>query len=119
MQLHATVSASEFDEHYQMAYVYCRDIKTGYCFSLSRFPGEEGIEIMVLDQVTTKVPDLSVIFTGNTISAELAPAVASQLDGQTRYEVHLDNIGNRMSDVRAALHKIFENKNGFQDFSAT
>nr|WP_206425901.1 hypothetical protein [Ralstonia solanacearum] len=68
VRLQATVSASEFDEHYQMAFVYCMDEQRNYCFSLSRFPDEERIEVMVRDQLVCKVDDVSVTLEGRTMT---------------------------------------------------
>lgn len=34
MKLQATISASEFDEYYEMALVYCFDKAKDYCLSL-------------------------------------------------------------------------------------
>lgn len=102
-----------------MAYVHCTDETSGYCFSLSRIPHEEHIELMVYDQLVARISDLPVVFTGHAIHAELHPELASRLDGVSKYEINLLDIDGRRSELISALHKIFEGKTGFRDLSAT
>lgn len=97
-----------------MAYVYCRDVTTGYCFSLARFPNEDEIEVMVSDQLNTKVADICVRFNGNTIYVDLPAPVAERLDGKQKYEIKLVSIEGREQEIQSALRKIFEGKVGFE-----
>lgn len=115
MYLNATVSASSFDEHYGMALVYCFDKGKNYCFSLSRFPDEDEIDVMVLDQINHKVDDLSVRLEEKILTVNLDGGVATQLDGHTTYTIALLDIdGVGLLSLHDALRKIFEGKNGLQ-----
>lgn len=115
MHLNATVSASAFDEHYEMALVYCFDKEKNYCFSLSRFPDENEIEVMVLDQINYKVDDLSVLLRNSTLTVTLNQAVAAKLDGHLNYTIDLVGIdGSGVSLLCDALRKIFEGKHGLR-----
>jgi hypothetical protein len=115
MYLNATFSASAFDEHYQMALVYCFDREKNYCFSLSRFPEEDEIEVMVLDQINYKVGDLSVHLRGSMLSVSLDQLVAARLDGQRTYTINLIGAeGAAHESLRGALGKIFEGKHGLR-----
>lgn len=112
MHINATVSASAFDEHYEMALVYCFDKEKKYCFSLSRFPDENGIEVMVSDQINCKVDDLSGRLRSSTLTILLDKAVAENLDGHTNYTINLIDADD--VSLHAALRKIFEGKHGLQ-----
>jgi hypothetical protein len=115
MHLNATVSASSFDEHYEMAFIYCFDKIKNYCFSLSRFPGEDEIEVMILDKINHKVDDLSVQLEEKILTVNLDGGVAAKLDGHTTYTIALldvDGIG--LLSLHDALRKIFYGKNGLQ-----
>ncbi|MQA38821.1 transcriptional repressor [Rugamonas aquatica] len=115
MYLNATFSASPFDDHYQMALIYCFDQDQNYCFSLSRFPGENEIEVMVLDQVNRKVSDLSVVLEGSTLNIALDDELAAQLDGHGSYTICLIGIeARKLETLRDALRKIFEGKHGLR-----
>ncbi|WP_197325076.1 transcriptional repressor [Ralstonia solanacearum] len=114
VRLQATVSASEFDEHYQMAFVYCMDAQRNYCFSLSRFPDEECIEVMVRDQLVCKVDDVSVTLEGQTMTVALDSTVAARLDGESGYVIELNAAEEELPGIRAALRKIFEGKSGLR-----
>lgn len=115
MHLNATVSASAFDEYYQMALVYCFDREKNYCFSLSRFPEEDEIEVMVLDQINHKVVDLSVELRGSTLNVALDKSLAAHLDGHTSYTIGLLGVeGPERDHLRDALRKIFEGKHGLR-----
>ena len=113
MHLNATFFASPFDDHYQMALLYCIDKEQNYCFSLSRFSDEDKIEVMVLDQVNSKVDDLSVKLRGSMLSVSIDESLAAQLDGHRTYSINLIGAdGVKAEDLRDALHKIFEGKHG-------
>lgn len=113
--LNARVNASAFDSHYQMALVYCFDEEQNYRFSLNRFPNEDQIEVMVLDQINCKVDDLSVVLTSDEILVEVEAGVSQKLDGTTHYRIQIN--GGPTSELRDALAKIFEKKQGFCDKS--
>lgn len=120
MELHATIGAatSDLDDDESFANIYCHDAEQDYCFALSRFPDDALIEVMVRDQITVRVKDLSVRLTDDTIDVELEPALAARLDGQTRYVIHLAPGQYDPATLRAALTEIFVGKNGYQDDSA-
>lgn len=112
--LKAEVSASPDDDHYEMALVYCVDRTANYVFSLSRFPDQDEIELMVLDQLVARVRDLEVILDGNVLRADLPLEVARELDGTRQYVVNLMATGVELQHVRDALAKIFEGKKGLR-----
>ncbi|WP_262562484.1 hypothetical protein [Acaryochloris sp. CCMEE 5410] len=71
MALVVQISASPYDTDYGMAYVYGFDKAKNYCFSLSRFPHSEHIEVMVVDQLVSHVDDLTISVTHNLMTATL------------------------------------------------
>ncbi|POM16503.1 Uncharacterised protein [Burkholderia cepacia] len=119
MELHATVGAatSDLDDDESFANIYCHDAEQDYCFALSRFPDDTLIEVMVRDQITWRVKDLSVTLTDDTINIEIEPGIAARLDGQTRYVIHLAPGQYDPVTLRTALKEIFAGKSGFQDDS--
>ncbi|HDR9498695.1 TPA: hypothetical protein QDC06_001918 [Burkholderia cepacia] len=119
MELHATVGAatSDLDDDESFANIYCHDAEQDYCFALSRFPDDTLIEVMVRDQITWRVKDLSVTLTDDTIDIEIEPGIAARLDGQTHYVIHLAPGQYDPVTLRAALKEIFAGKSGFQDDS--
>ncbi|KWB34465.1 hypothetical protein WL34_22775 [Burkholderia cepacia] len=119
MELHATVGAatSDLDDDESFANIYCHDAEQDYCFALSRFPDDTLIEVMVRDQITWRVKDLSVTLTDDTIDIEIEPGIAARLDGQTRHVIHLAPGQYDPVTLRAALKEIFAGKSGFQDDS--
>lgn len=112
MHLSATFHASAFDEYYEMALIYCIDKKRNYCFSLTRFPDEDEIGVMVLDQINCKVEDLTVKLTGNIMAVQLENDIAEKLDGHSEYTIALDGDEGSFVALISALRKIFEGKNG-------
>lgn len=112
--LNAAVSASPYDEHYEMALVYCVDKQSGHCFSLSRFPGDAEIEIMVVDQLVEKVLDLEVVLEGRTLRAKIPQRLAMRLEGVEQYIVHLDLPEAEMPNLIKSLEAIFSGKEGFE-----
>jgi hypothetical protein len=111
MNLTTPVSAAEFDEHYQMAFVYCYDAERRYCFSLSRFPDESEIEVMVGDQSVYKVHDLSVELNGSALLARMDHADRPR-DFHERYSIDLRIEPGGEEGLHRALRKIFEGKKG-------
>jgi hypothetical protein len=118
MHLKATFRASPYDERYEMALVYCVDKKQRYCFSLTRFPNESSIAVMVLDQLNCRVDDLSVELRGNVLTARLEKSVAERLDGHSEYVVELEQGNQGLESLTAALVKIFEGKSGLRLLSS-
>ncbi len=90
------------------------DEQRNYCFSLSRFPDEERIEVMVRDQLVCKVDDVSVTLEGRTMTVALDSAVAARLDGESGYVIALNAAEEDLPGIRAALRKIFEGKSGLR-----
>ncbi|AOI96097.1 hypothetical protein LGM71_16385 [Burkholderia sp. AU33545] len=121
MELHATVGAatSDIDDDESCANIYCHDAAQNYCFSLLRFPEETSIEVMVLDQLTAHVKDLTVRLTGDTIEVKLDERTAARLDGNTHYVIHLAPGEHDPVVLRAALKEIFDGKSGYRDDSAS
>lgn len=97
-----------------MALVYCDDPAQPYCFALTRDPERAEIELMVSDQVFTRLADLDLALHGNTLTAHLGAAVAQALDGTTHYTIHLQPTSEERQQLVQALEKIFEGKQGFR-----
>ena len=112
MYLNARVSMSPYNEKYNMAYMYCYDESKRYCFSLSRFPEGEEIEVMVLDQVNLKVDDLSVEFDSRQLVVQLEKNVADRLDGHDQYIIDVVLTEDEDLILRETLYKIFSGKKG-------
>lgn len=117
MDLKVTILASEFDEDYEMALVYCFDKTKDYCFSLTRLPDSEEIEVMVLDQINHRVNDLSVVLNQSSIEVTLSKEASSNLDGHASYTIAFEPLKTDINELRRALEKIFEEKNGFTNKS--
>lgn len=110
--LNATVSASPYNEHYEMALVYCIDKETRHCFSFARYPGEEEIEVMVGLQTNTRVLDLQVTLTSNCLRVNIPEEPARRLEGVEQYIIHLDLLDPERAVLISSLKMIFEGKNG-------
>lgn len=95
-----------------MALVYCVDKESGHCFSLTRLPGEEEIEVMVVDQINTKALDLQVTLVDNCLRAIIPEELARHLDGVEEYIINLDLPNHEQAVLISSLKKIFEGKRG-------
>jgi hypothetical protein len=115
MKLHANIFASDFDEYYEMAILYCFDKANNYCFSLTRFPDSEEIEVMVLDQINYPVNDLSVVLNPESIEVLLNKEDANNLDGTSAYTISFDPRAVDIIEMAKALEKIFDSKQGFKN----
>ena len=113
MNLQVDISASPYDDHYDMALVYCFDKSQNYCFSLSRAPDSSEIEIMVCDQINCKVNDLDLILYRNFLKVNLSAVVAAKLDGHQMYKVEFELDDQEYDLIHQSLDKIFEGKKGF------
>ncbi|HDR9057981.1 hypothetical protein [Burkholderia vietnamiensis] len=121
MELHATLGAAtaDVDDDESFANLYCFDAEQDYCFSLLRFPEDTTIEVMVRDQLTARVDDLSVRLTERTLEVELDERTAARLDGNTHYVIHLAPGEHDRAVLRAALAEIFDGKRGYRDDTAS
>lgn len=97
-----------------MALVYCVDKASGHCFSLTRFPDQEEIELMVVDQIISKVTDLDITLNGRCLIATLPPDLSRRLDGIEQYCVHLDLPDHEFPVLTESLAKIFDGKSGLK-----
>jgi hypothetical protein len=91
----------------EFAYAYCTD-ENGYCLSVGRFPGDELVEVMVVDQVNHKTRAVLVELSRGELRLELSAAAAAHLDGITKYTVPLDATDEEFRQLDAALSAIFE-----------
>ncbi|PXX42680.1 transcriptional repressor [Undibacterium pigrum] len=114
MHLHTKISFSAFDERYEMAFLYCYDKQKNYCFSLSRLPDEDYIEIMVLDQVIHRVQDLDFRLQADNILVCLDNATAAELDHIAEYRIQFQLPEESRDSLIAALQAIFAGKQGLQ-----
>lgn len=97
------VGSREDDE---LAYVYCVD-ESGYCLSLARFPDDELVEVMVVDQANHKTCELTVELSSDELRVQLSLAVADALDGVTEYVVPLAATDEELRELDAALTVLF------------
>ncbi|WP_372177740.1 hypothetical protein ACCQ23_00670 [Xanthomonas axonopodis pv. phyllanthi] len=97
-----------------MALVYCADKQSGHCFSLTRFPDEDAIEVMVIDQVNSKVLDLDVTLDGRCLLAQIPPDLSRKIGGIEQYIVHLDLPDDELPVLVSALQQIFSGKSGLK-----
>lgn len=110
--LNAAVSSSPYDERYEMAFVYCVDRVLNHCFSLSRYPGEQEIEVMAVDQVVAKVDDLDLRLSRASLQARLPQQLVVKLHGIQRYVVQFALDEAAFVSLKESLLKIFEGKGG-------
>ncbi|MGR3279050.1 hypothetical protein ACSYAD_28710 [Acaryochloris marina NIES-2412] len=106
------IAASPYDADCDMAYVYCVDEAKNYCFSLSRFPNSEHIEVMVLDQLVSHVDDLTMSVTRNLMTATLDEKTATSLDGYQHYDLQFELTPLEMTRLIDSLQQIFAGKSG-------
>jgi hypothetical protein len=90
----------------ELAYAYCTD-ESGYCLSVARFPDDELVEVMVIDQVNYKTREVSVELSRDELRLRLSPAAAAHLDGITEYVVPLAATETELRELDAALSVIF------------
>jgi hypothetical protein len=93
-----------------LAYAYCID-ETGYCLSVSRYPQDELIEVMVYDQLNHKTCEVSVELSMNQLVLGISPAAAAHLHGITEYTVQFAISDDDLHDLDAALSVIFADGN--------
>ncbi|WP_235110010.1 hypothetical protein [Acaryochloris sp. 'Moss Beach'] len=112
VELVVDISASPDDADYDMAYVYCFDAAKNYCFSLSRFPNAEQIEVMVLNQLVSHVDDVTISVSSNLITATLEEETAASLDGYQYYDLQFELTPSEMTRLIDSLKRIFNGKSG-------
>lgn len=112
MNLRATISASAYDADYAMALMYCFDSAQNYCFSLTREPNSDEIEVMVVDQVNQKTDTVTIQLHRDYLRAIINPSLAKQLDGHEEYVIEFTANEQEHENLRLSLKKIFEGKNG-------
>lgn len=97
-------------ENQELAFIYCTD-ESGYCLSLARFPNDELVEVMVVDQVNHNTREVAVELFRNELRVSLSPTAAVHLDGITEYTVPLAATDDELRELDAALSVIFEGGN--------
>lgn len=112
VELVVDIAASPYDADYDMAYVYCFDAAKNYCFSLSRFPNSEHIEVMVFDQLVSHVDDLTISVSSNLMAATLEEDTAASLDGYQPYNLQFELTYPEMTRLIDSLQRIFDGKLG-------
>ncbi len=112
VELVVDIAASPYDADYDMAYVYCFDAAKNYCFSLSRFPNSEHIEVMVFDQLVSHVDDLTISVSSNLMAATLEEDTAASLDGYQHYDLQFELTAPEMTRLIDSLKRIFDGKLG-------
>ncbi|MGA4531731.1 hypothetical protein ACPA1H_15410 [Ectopseudomonas chengduensis] len=112
MKLSAAISASPYDADYDMALMHCFDSVQNYCFSLTRAPNSDEIEVMVVDQVNHKTDDLTLQLHRNHLKAIINSALAKLLDGHEEYVIEFTANEQEHENLQRSLEKIFEGKKG-------
>lgn len=97
-------------EDQQLAFVYCTD-ESGYCLSLARFPDDDLVEVMVIDQVNHKTREVEVELSRNELKVRLSRAAAEHLDGIQEYTVPLVGGEGELRALDEALSVIFAGGN--------
>lgn len=90
----------------ELAYAYCAD-ESGYCLSVCRFPDDELIVVMVIDQVNHKTREVAVELSRDQLLLRVSPEAAAHLDGITEYTVPLTATDSELRELDAALSVIF------------
>ena len=91
----------------ELAFAYCVD-ESGFCLSLSRFPTDELVEMMVIDQLTYQTREVAVELSREQLRVILSPTAAAALGGITEYLVPLTASDDELRELDAALSVIFE-----------
>ena len=109
---HGFSTATGFEPDGDLAYAICKDEDTGYWLSVSRFPNEDDlVELMVQDQIVSKTREVMVELRPDEFRLTLSGLAAAQLDGTLEYVVPLSpNADLRQLD--AALSVIFDGRHG-------
>jgi len=100
----ATSTGGREDE--ELAYAYCTD-ENGYCLSVCRFPDDELVEVMVIDQVCHKTREVMVELTREQLRLRLSAGAAAHLDGITEYTIPLAATDDELRELDTALSVIF------------
>jgi hypothetical protein len=87
-------------------YIVCTD-KSGYGFSLTRFPDELLIAVMVEDQTHYSTREVTAKLYRDKLLVSLSPSAAKELDGTTEYVIPLSASDEDMARVDSALKAIF------------
>jgi hypothetical protein len=87
-------------------YVVCTD-KNGYGFSLTRFPEESLIHLMVEDQTNCPTRELVAELYRDRLVVGLGSDIAKQIGIPGKYVVPLDTSEEQLSQIDSALSAIF------------
>ena len=104
MELKVTELSAEPKDGEYLSYLYLRDDEKDYVFSLSRYAHEDYddgfIEVMVSDQIHTKISDLSLILDKKSIIVNLPSQIASELGCDTEFHLSIDNFTEKITIKR-------------------
>ncbi len=103
-------SCTPCHEENGMASAYFMDDAKDYCFSLSRLPESEEIEVMVFDQILSHVTSLSVTLKRDSLVVNRDHETALMLDGNTHYELFFHADEKEFHTIFSSVQKIFEGK---------
>ncbi len=102
------LGGSPKDEDYgDMAHILCKS-EQGYFFSLTRYPDEQDIEIIVIDQVNSRTDELFASLSSNRLLVTIPPSVAAKLDGETEYVIDFEASAERLTQIDESLAAIFK-----------
>lgn len=93
-----------------LTYIYCVD-DSGYCLSLARFPEDELVEVMVLDQMNHKTREVAAELSRDELRVRLSVSAAAVLDRIMEYVVPLAATEEELRELDAALTVIFADGN--------
>jgi hypothetical protein len=107
------VALCQRDEDTDLASVYAVDTN-GYCVSLSRFPGDTKIEVMVADQINYKTNEVKAHLYSDKLVVCLSKHDAKELDNITEYVILLEVNAERLQEIDTTLKIIFAGLEGYE-----
>jgi hypothetical protein len=107
------VALCQRDEDTDLASMYAV-AANGYCVSLSRFPNDTSIEVMVFDQIVHKTSNVRAQLHKNKLVVQLSEQDAGELDGFTDYVILLEVNTERLLEIDTTLNIIFAGLEGYE-----
>jgi hypothetical protein len=87
--------------------IFC-GLEQDYVVSLSRFPDDHLIEVMVVDQIVHGTKDVSAELYQNKLVIRISKEAAQQLDNITEYILLLEVTQSRLLEIHRVLKVIFD-----------
>jgi hypothetical protein len=87
--------------------IFC-GLEQDYVVSLSRFPDDPLIEVMVIDQIVHRTKDVSAELYQDKLIIHVSEEAARQLDNITEYVLLLEVAQSRLLEIHRVLTVIFD-----------